>query len=244
MEFSVIVPTYQEERCIEHCLRSIAHQDYKRAEYEIIVSDAQSTDRTVEKAQQYADRIIHDARRGIAFGRNAGAQSARGDILVFVDADATLSSDFLFQSHQIFQDLTVVGMTGIAEPSDGRIMQRFVYRGTYYLVRLFHLLGISLFPGICVAYRQSAFKKLGGFREDFGIAEDLDASRRISRIGKCQINKKARAFISTRRLEKHLLSTVTFHIFSDIKYLLTGRAAKYYPKVEEMSSWKDLWQNH
>jgi GT2 family glycosyltransferase len=105
-------------------------------------------------------------------------------------------------------------------------------------------LGVYLFPGICVAYRRSAFEAANGFREDFGIVEDLDLSRRISHLGICRINKKARAFVSTRRLEKHLLSTVTFHIFSDIKYLLTGRTSRHYPKVEEMNSWKDLWQNH
>ena len=167
-----------------------------------------------------------------------------GDILVFIDADATLSSDFLFQCHQVFQNSAVAGMTGIAQPSDGGIMQRFVYRGTYCLVRIFHLFNVSLFPGICIAYRRDAFKKLGGFREDFGIVEDLDLSRRMSRLGKCTINKKAHAFVSTRRLEKHLFSTVTFHIYSDIKYLLTGKTSTYYPKAEEVNSWKDLWQNH
>ncbi|MGD1044653.1 MAG: glycosyltransferase family 2 protein [Bacteroidota bacterium] len=244
MEFSIIVPTYQEEGCIEKCLCSIAQQDYKRTEYEIIVSDAHSTDHTVEMAHQYADRVVIYDRRGIAYGRNAGAQSACGDILVFVDADVTLSSDFLFHCHQVFQSSTIVGMTGIAKPSDGGIMQRFVYRGTYCMVRIFHLFGVSLFPGICTVYRREAFKKIGGFREDFGIVEDLDLSRRISRLGICRINKNACAFVSTRRLEKHLLSTITFHIYSDIKYLLTGKASKYYPKVEEMNSWKDLWQNH
>jgi glycosyltransferase involved in cell wall biosynthesis len=244
MEFSIIVPTYQEEGCIELCLRSIIQQDYKRAEYEIIVSDANSPDRTIEKAQKYSDKIISNNRRGIAYGRNAGAQSALGDILVFVDADVTLSTDFLFQCHQVFKNPAVVGMTGIAAPSDGRFMQRCVYRSTYCMVRIFHLLGVSLFPGICIAYRQETFKKLGGFREDFGIVEDLDLSRRISHLGKCTVNKKARAFVSTRRLEKHLLSTVTYHIYSDIKYLLTGKTSTYYPKAEEIISWKDLWQNH
>ena len=243
MEFSIIIPTYQEEGCIEQCLRSIAQQEYIRAEYEIIVSDAHSTDRTVERARRYADKIINDDRRGIAYGRNAGALNACGDILVFVDADAILSSDFLFQSHQVFQNSSVVGMTGIPVPSDGGLMQRFVYRGTYWLVRVFYLFGVSLFPGICVAYRREAFKILGGFREDFGIVKDLDLSRRISCLGICTINKNAHALVSSRRLEKHLLSTVAFHIYSDIKYILTGKASKHYPKIEEIDSWKDLWKN-
>ncbi len=243
MELSIIVPTYQEEGCIEQCLRSIVQQNYEKANYEIILSDAHSKDRTVEKARQYADRVIINDRRGIAYGRNAGAQCACGDILVFVDADATLSSDFLFQCHQVFKNSEVIGMTGIAEPSDGGMMPRFVYRGTYCLVRAFNFFGLSLFPGICVAYRREAFKILGGFREDFGIVEDLDLSRRISCLGICTINKNAHALVSSRRLEKHLLSTVAFHIYSDIKYMLTGKASKHYPKIEEIDSWKDLWKN-
>jgi glycosyltransferase involved in cell wall biosynthesis len=244
MKFSVIVPTYQEEGCIERCLYSIAHQEYQREEFEIIVSDARSTDRTVEKARHYADRIILEDRRGIASGRNAGAKSARGDILVFIDADATLTPDFLSQVAITFVTQNVLATTGIAQPDDGNLLSRLVYYSTYILVRFFAFFGLYLFPGICVAYRRSAFEAAHGFREDFGIVEDLDLSRRISRLGICRINKKARAFVSTRRLEKHLLSTVTFHVYSDIKYLLTGNTSKHYPKVEEMKSWKDLWRNH
>jgi GT2 family glycosyltransferase len=111
------------------------------------------------------------------------------------------------------------------------------------MVRLFDFFGLSLFPGICVAYRRAGFTEAGGFREDFGIVEDLDLSRRMSHLGICRVNKKACAFVSTRRLKNNLLSTVTFHIYSDIKYLLIGKTSKYYPKVEEMSSWKDLWKH-
>jgi cellulose synthase/poly-beta-1,6-N-acetylglucosamine synthase-like glycosyltransferase len=243
MEFSIIVPTYMEEGCIEKCLRSIGAQRYTRTEFEIIVSDARSTDHTADIACQYADSVLVEDRKGIAYGRNAGAKKARGDILVFVDADATLDQDFLSYCHQEFSNPAIIGMTGVAKPSDGGILQRFVYRSTYGMVRLFDFFGLSLFPGICVAYRRAGFTEVGGFREDFGIVEDLDLSRRISRLGICRINKKARVFVSTRRLEKHLLSTVTFHIYSDIKYLLTGKTSKYYPKVEEINSWKDLWKH-
>jgi glycosyltransferase involved in cell wall biosynthesis len=242
MEFSIIVPTYMEERCIEKCLRSIGDQRYKRTEFEIIVSDARSTDHTADIARQYADSVIVEDRKGIAYGRNVGSKKARGDILIFIDADATLDQDFLSHCHQEFSNPAIIGMTGVAKPSDGGILQRFVYRSTYGMVRLFDFFGLSLFPGICVAYRRVGFTEVGGFREDFGIVEDLDLSRRISRQGICTINSKAYAFVSTRRLEKHFLSTVVFHIYCDLKYLFTGKAPSLYPKTEEMHSWLDLWK--
>jgi GT2 family glycosyltransferase len=134
-------------------------------------------------------------------------------------------------------------MTGVAKPSDGGILQRFVYQSTYGMVRLFDFFGLSLFPGICVAYRRAGFIDAGGFREDFGIVEDLDLSRRISHLGFCTVSKKARALVSTRRLEKNLLPTVLFHVYCDVRYLITGKAPVRYPKVEEIHSWKDLWIN-
>jgi glycosyltransferase involved in cell wall biosynthesis len=243
MEFSIIIPTYMEEGCIEKCLQSIGGQRYKRTEFEIIVSDACSTDRTADIAHRYADSILIENQRGIAFGRNVGAKKACGDILLFVDADATLDQEFLNYCHKEFLDPAVIGMTGIARPSDGGILQRFVYRSTYGMVRMFNIFGLSLFPGICVAYRRTEFMGAGGFREDFGIVEDLDLSRRMSHIGHCTVNKKACAFVSTRRLEKHFLSTVLFHILCDIQYLFTGKAPLIYPKTEELHTWRDLWKS-
>jgi glycosyltransferase involved in cell wall biosynthesis len=242
MEFSVIVPTYMEEGCIEQCLRSIAQQRYDRTEFEIIVSDARSTDRTIAIARKYADALIVEERKGIAYGRNRGAKHASGDFLVFIDADAKIDQDFLTHCHRVFSNPSIVGMTGVAKPSDGGILQRFVYHSTYFLVQFFQFFGLVLYPGICIAYKRLVFIDVGGFREDFGVVEDLDLSRTISRRGSCVINKNAVAYVSTRRLEKHLFSTVMFHVYNDLKYLITGKAPSVYPKSEEISSWLDLWR--
>jgi glycosyltransferase involved in cell wall biosynthesis len=242
MEFSIIIPAYMEEGYIEKCLLSMIGQQYKRTEFEIIVSDARSTDQTVEIAHRYSDIVVVEDRKGIAYGRNMGAKKACGEILIFIDADAVLDKDFLKYCHEEFSDPKIIGMTGIAKPSDGGIMQRLVYRCTYGMVRFFNLLGLSLFPGICAAYRRTAFANIAGFREDFGIVEDLDLSRRISRFGKCTINKKAFVSVSTRRLEKNLFMTVLFHIYCDIRYLVTGNAPAVYPKTEEVHSWRELWK--
>jgi len=56
MRIAVIIPAYNEEESIEKCLKSIKKQTYK--DYEIIVVNAESTDKTAEIAAKYADRII------------------------------------------------------------------------------------------------------------------------------------------------------------------------------------------
>jgi glycosyltransferase involved in cell wall biosynthesis len=241
MEFSIIIPTYKEEDYLERCLQSIIAQDYERSEFEVIVSDAHSPDGTAEIARKLADELVVSEQRGIALGRNAGARKSRGAVLVFVDADAQLAPSFLSRCPRVFSDRSVAGMTGVARPYDGGIPQRLIYYGTYGLVRLFNKAGLSLFPGVCAAYRKSVFDRAGGFREDFGVTEDLDLSRRISRYGRCIVDVKARAFVSTRRLKKYWASIMFFHIYSDMKYLITGRAPALYPKAEEMRSWRDIW---
>ena len=66
---SVIVPTLNEEKYLESCLKSIKNQDYQ-GEYEIIVSDGGSKDKTLKIAKKYADKVITCDKKGIAYGRN------------------------------------------------------------------------------------------------------------------------------------------------------------------------------
>ena len=240
MKFSVIVPTFQEEKWIRACLESIRNQDFPRNEFEIIVSDANSTDSTGKIAKELADKVLTTVTRGIAHGRNVGAKSASGEFLLFVDADVQLDPTFLKECQPSLVSPGCVAVTGIPRPMDGTSFHKLIYKATYWTVRLFHFFGLSYFPGICVAYRKDAFDKVGGFREDFGIVEDLDLSRRISFMGSCVMNGKATAQVSTRRLHKHAFSTIAFHLYNHARYLLTGKAARQYPKIEEINSWLDI----
>jgi glycosyltransferase involved in cell wall biosynthesis len=243
MKYSFVVPTYNEKHYIARCLQSIRDQRFDPSAFEIILSDSNSLDGTQDAATKLCDRIITTSKRGIALGRNLGAEVGKGEILIFVDADAILDQNFLSALDASFRNRAVVAVCGLEKPSDGKWFQRFVYTMTYVLVRTFCRMGLVLFPGICVAYRATEYRSANGFREDFGIVEDLDLSRRISRLGKCVVNTDATAYVSTRRLEKHALSTVTFHVYNDLKYLLTGKAARVYPKHDELLTWKDLWKS-
>lgn len=243
MLFSVIVPTYNEEKYIEQCLRSILQQNTARSEFELIVSDGASTDKTFCYADKLADRVVVNEKKGASAQRNYGAQQAKGEILVFVDADTYLDKNFLNALQEKFSDEKVMAVSGIAFPADGRIPQRFVYRATYLLMQILHLMNLSLFPAMCVAYRRQIFERAGGFREDFTTLEDLDLSNRVSKFGVTKIATRAHAFSSTRRIHKHLVTTVAYHIFCDIRYLLTGKGPRRYPKVEELQSWRDLWKS-
>ena len=89
---SIIIPAYNEEKYLPRLLRCIKEQTYK--DYEIIIADANSTDKTRQIAKKYGCKI---AKGGLpAVGRNNGAKIAKGDILLFLDADAKFNKNFLY----------------------------------------------------------------------------------------------------------------------------------------------------
>ncbi|MEM3562638.1 MAG: glycosyltransferase [Candidatus Jordarchaeaceae archaeon] len=83
--FSVIIPTYNEEKMIGGLLQELA-KVRKKQKIEIIVSDGKSVDNTVQVAKRYGAKIIV-AQSNIASAKNYGALIAKGKILVFLDAD-------------------------------------------------------------------------------------------------------------------------------------------------------------
>jgi glycosyltransferase involved in cell wall biosynthesis len=96
---TVIIPTYNEEATIERCLESLFAQNYK--DFEIILVDDGSTDNTVEiiksitPIQSVQISCLHQEHLGPGAARNLAAKQAKGDILVFVDADMTFDKNFL-----------------------------------------------------------------------------------------------------------------------------------------------------
>ena len=88
-EVSVIVLTKNSEKLLDDCLKSIV----KNEPSEIIIIDDGSTDRTLEICKQYTDQIYHNG-KGIAFGRQLGAEKANKEYIAYVDSDVILPENF------------------------------------------------------------------------------------------------------------------------------------------------------
>jgi glycosyltransferase involved in cell wall biosynthesis len=83
---SIIIPSYNEEKYLPKLLKSIKKQDFK--DYEIIVADNNSKDNTRQIALSYGAQIVDGGRPATA--RNNGVKVAKGDYLLFLDADTIL----------------------------------------------------------------------------------------------------------------------------------------------------------
>lgn len=99
--FSVVIPCYNEESYIDKLLSSLEKQDIDSDKFEVIVVDNNSTDGTSQVVWDYAVysqlniRIIHEYTPGVSIARNVGSSVAIGNTIIFLDADNTLTDDFL-----------------------------------------------------------------------------------------------------------------------------------------------------
>jgi glycosyltransferase involved in cell wall biosynthesis len=88
---SIIIPTLNVEALLDNCLDSIARQNYPRERREIILADAHSADRTREIAGKYGAIVLDDNGRNMEEGKRLALIHAKGDYVVFMDADNELT---------------------------------------------------------------------------------------------------------------------------------------------------------
>ena len=200
MDFSVIVPTLNEETHIEACLKSISRQNLPRNFYEIIVADGGSDDRTIEIARKYTDRVIVSNERGIWRGRNQGAKIAKGKYLVFIDADTRVKEDYL-ETVREYLELGVVGLTaGFEIEGLAFKMKMFEHIINTYLYLNSKISNASL-VGINLCVPRAVFMKVGGFK-NYAL-EDAAFGRELRKEGQTCFLMQRMAVTSARRLEAY-----------------------------------------
>ena len=121
---SVVIPSFNEEERIEQCLVSLTKQDLPRSEYEIIVVDGGSKDKTREIAEKYADLVFIQTSPKVGGARNDGALRAKGDIIATTDSDTILPPDWLMRIKENFTDPEVVMLYGPVWPIESTIKNR------------------------------------------------------------------------------------------------------------------------
>jgi glycosyltransferase involved in cell wall biosynthesis len=177
--WSFIIPAYNEAALIENTLISIEAATRELGiECEVIVVDDASTDDTARIAQRRGARVLSVHHRQIAATRNAGAREARGEWLVFVDADTTVTSGLL-QSVQAALERGAVG-GGCQLRFDGRV-PRYARALLVVALPLYRALGLA--SGCFLFCTRGAFAAAGGFDETAFAAEEVFLSRALRRLG-------------------------------------------------------------
>jgi GT2 family glycosyltransferase len=181
---SVIVPAYNAEATLGRCLAAL--RDQTQAPDEILVVDDGSTDGSAELARHYNVQVIRQANAGPAAARNAGARAARGDLLLFTDADCAPDPDWVACMAAALADPTVAGAKGVYRTSQTEAVARFVqieYEDKYNRMRGQER--IDFVDTYSACYRRDVFLRAGGFDATFPSAsvEDQEFSFRLAQAG-------------------------------------------------------------
>jgi len=204
---SFIIPAFNEEKLIGKLLELLSNY---HGDHEIIVSDDNSTDTTVDIARKYTDKVVlnQSGKRGVAANRNRGAKIARGEYLVFIDADMFLNNPdaFFKKTTDVFlKNKDIVALTVFIrifkdmETFADKIVMRVI---NYLNLIMNNFLGIGAASGEFQMMRADAFRKVDGFNENLVAGEDNDMFRRLTKVGRTYSEKSLAVFNDGRRPHK------------------------------------------
>lgn len=232
MKISVIIPTLNEEARIETVLKSIKTQMYD-GEVEIIVADGNSTDRTVEISQKYANKVVSETTRTIAAGRQAGCAVANGEYYLFIDADCIADPKWIANIMKAFEKNNAVGVYGLIIPNEGTSLERaFLSWGAWFASTFFNLIGIDYLAGSNMAVRKKEFDKIGGFNIYLTTGEDTDLMKRIRKVGRVSFASDAIVGYALRRIRDWgYPKYIWFHTKNFFLSHFLGKPAKNYEPI-------------
>ena len=180
-QLSIIIPAYNEESHLGEtleCLMNFLRQS-PFSRYEIIVSNDDSSDRTVEIAELFGAKVVHSGKRNIGATRNVGAAHAEGDFLLFLDADTLVSLDLLNALGKAIAQGYVGGGARI------EWSEAVSWKGRLPLWVWNTLAGWWTLPaGSFLFVQRRIFETIGGFNETLFAAEELDLTRRLKQRGR------------------------------------------------------------
>lgn len=213
---SIIIPTLNEKDYLPYLLDSIKRQNLEKGDYEIIVADAGSKDETKEIARKEGCFLVEGGLPAV--GRNKGAIFAKGDILLFLDADVILPSDFLKEALKEFQRRKLDIASCFVLPLSNEPIDDILYGiGNFYYELNQYIKPQA--PGYCIFIKKEFHNKVNGFDEEIKIGEDWDYITRVSQLGKFKFLRNIKIPLSMRRFERDGRLNVALQRLTEVMYI-------------------------
>lgn len=183
---SIIIPAYNAEKSIQGCLDSLLTQQDYDGEKEVIVVDDGSTDKTRDLVSKYNITLLRQDHKGPAAARNLGARTAKGRVILFIDADCVADKSWISEMFSPFQESGIAGVQGVYRTTQKDIVARFSQleiENRYK--RMLARNSIDFIGTYAAAYTRQVFLENDGFHEGFQSAsgEDPDLSFRLADKG-------------------------------------------------------------
>lgn len=213
MRISIVMTAYNEEELLPKALKSVFAQDFPKDDYEVIVVDNNSTDKSAEIAKSFGVRVISETTQGYVFALRKGTKEAKGEIIAVTDSDTLVATNWLSQIAKSFEGKNVVAVTGMADMRNlGFITKIISYLVFYLFVKFNFLIGKPHLSGFNFALKKEALEKAGGIDTDYKMSPDVEIGLRIKKYGKVVFNTKMLAHTSNRRWKDGYLSTAIMYL--------------------------------
>jgi glycosyltransferase involved in cell wall biosynthesis len=220
-KLSIIIPCKNEEKDLPKLLASIKQQTF--TDYEVIVA-SWSTDRTKEVAESFGVRVVEHDRVGPGPGRNVGALHAKGEYLLFLDADVVMSSDhYLADVMREFDAKKADIATCYVKPISDNVIDH-VMHGAYNMYAKATETVRPHAPGFCMLVRRGTHEKIKGFDEEVVFAEDHDYVQRAAKKGSVfRVLESHPIAVSVRRLDKDgRLGIAIKYVYGELHMMVKG----------------------
>jgi glycosyltransferase involved in cell wall biosynthesis len=202
--FTVIIPSYNEEKCLPLLLDDLCQQTYK--DFRVIVVDGRSTDKTVKYATRFQKKlnltILNSQKRHVSYQKNWAANKANTPWIIFVDADVRLPKNYLELVHLQLTDVRNCCATTSYYVLSRNPVHRSLQRLAYHYMQLTKLLGKPRVVETVFICDTQLFRKLKGFNKKITINEGTELVDRIfNNGGEFVLLKQPKYGLNNRRLQ-------------------------------------------
>jgi glycosyltransferase involved in cell wall biosynthesis len=224
---SIVIPAKNEELRIGDTLESVLALDYP--DFEVIVVDNGSTDRTMEVVRNYPKVILlSQPLKGVQNVREMGRQHAKGEIIGCLDADCMPHKDWLTKGVKYFENEKIVAVSAPYDYYDSGPMfraittfwQNYIYTSLHFFVHhILHHGAVFIFGNALI--RASALEKIGGYDTSIQFyGDDTDTAKRLSAVGKLLFKPSLTIASSSRRFKEQGISDVLWKYFINYFWVL------------------------
>ncbi len=229
-KISIIIPALNEEVYLPKLLQNLADQTVK--DFEVIVVDAHSEDKTKEKAEQFAGkidiRVVEADKRHLAYQRNFGAREAKGEYLLFLDSDMKLDSHFIEELLQNIEESKYLMYLPLHLPHDGTPSDEVLFRVISSFVEMSHLSQKPFTYGPGAVFHRHFFRTLGGYDEEVFVYEDHEIVQRAKKRGvSARLLPQSKIYFSFRRFKKEgRITVLSKYLVATMHLLVKGKVDK------------------
>lgn len=199
---TVVVPVLNEEGSLREALESLRAQRFR--DYELIVVDNGSVDRSPEIARRYADRVLFEEKKGAVWAMHRGFLVAKGDVLASADADTLYPPDWLEKMVRALSRSDTVAAYGPMGFRESPAFLRTVEAAGYSVLALAsRIVGVHLSGAANFGFLKEAYFSVGGYESVGHLASpDFWLSLKLKKLGKVRFVPTMVCYTSNRRFAK------------------------------------------